>query len=167
MLDEPPFTNVDKIRTDPESDARAGVSARHTPAAVTAAAPATTTVTGVSPDAASDDAVTTAPSRRTRCATPRRRAGLWPSARVRGLILLREKSDAPTHPTRPLSIPKLEQLGAPKKIAHSDDMLNERSKGYVTRMMNEQVEYIKNQIVSKSLPSAIMADQSLEMAIGF
>jgi hypothetical protein len=60
----PPFTDVDKISTDPDNDALAGADATATLTAVTAAAPATT-VTGIRADPAPvTGTVTNATSRR-------------------------------------------------------------------------------------------------------
>ena len=70
-LDEPPFTDVDKISTEPDNEALAGPCPAATPAAVTTAAPATPTpATAAKPDATSERTATTTPTRRPRPAQP-------------------------------------------------------------------------------------------------
>jgi len=68
-LDVPPFTDVDKISTDPDIDALAGAAATTALTAVIAAAPAATTATGASPEPNSDGTTASTPARRHRRAS--------------------------------------------------------------------------------------------------
>ena len=63
-LEVPPFTLVDKISTDPDSDAFAGWAAVAAVTAVIAAAPATTPAAGARLDASSDGTATIVAARR-------------------------------------------------------------------------------------------------------
>jgi hypothetical protein len=65
MLDVPPFTDVDKISTDPDIDAFAGDAATVTAAAV-ATTPAATVPTGTRPAVSSDGTIARTPNRRAR-----------------------------------------------------------------------------------------------------
>ncbi len=61
-LDDPPFTDVDKISTEPDDDAFAGGADTTTPAAATVT-PAATTTTGSRLDASFEGTVTSTLSR--------------------------------------------------------------------------------------------------------
>jgi hypothetical protein len=102
VLEEPPFTDVDKIRTDPDSDALAGADATIAPTAVTVAAPASTPTAGVKVDTTSACIAASAPVRPARM--PTRRAvnrtdlALEARARLRRAKSLDERDQDMTSP---------------------------------------------------------------------